>query len=260
MILVVSFGTSYNSSREITIGAVEKAVADACPLYEVRRAFTSQTVINILKNRDGLEIDNVSRALERAEADGARNLVVQPTYIMKGFEYRDLMEKLNRHKKNFIRLSVGMPLLSGDEDFKAVAKAVADHTRHYDDGKTAVIFMGHGTEAEANQVYGQLQKTLADSGFDNYYIGTVEAGPTVEEVANLLRAKGIYRRVVLNPLMLVAGDHAVNDMAGDKKDSWKNIFLSEGYEVECVLRSLGEMEEVRDIYVNHVLTALKNLG
>ncbi len=258
-VLVVSFGTSYNDSRDITIGAVEKAIAKACPGYEARRAFTSQTIINILRDREGIKIDNVAEALKRAAADGIRNLAVQPTHIMDGFEYNEVMRQLDIHRDSFCRIAVGRPLLWGEEDFRAVAKAAASHTGVYDDGETAVIYIGHGTMAESNRVYGRLQSTFADERLDNYYIGTVEAGPAAGDLAKILRERGRYRRVVLTPLMLVAGDHANNDMAGDGKDSWKSVFMAEGYQVECLLQGLGELEAIRELYVNHALAAVEGL-
>lgn len=259
-VLVVSFGTSYSGSLEAAIGAVERAIARTCPGYEVRRAFTSHTIINILRERDGIEIDDVAEALKRAAADGMENLAVQPTHVMDGFEYRKLTEQLEEHRKLFQRITVGTPLLSSDQDFKAVARAITERTGFYDDGRTAMVFMGHGTEAEANCVYERMQNTLSAEGFDNYYIGTVEARPDVEDVAKVLRAKGIYKRVVLSPLMLVAGDHVNNDMAGDGEDSWKSIFGAEGYQVECVLEGLGGLEAIQDIYVAHALAAVEELG
>ncbi|MCI8515830.1 MAG: sirohydrochlorin cobaltochelatase [Hungatella sp.] len=258
-ILVVSFGTSYNDSRDVTIGAVEEAIARACPQYEVRRAFTAQTIIDILKKRDGLEIDNVTEALDRAAADGIKNLVIQPTHLMDGFEYQDVMAELEEYRDLFDQILVGAPLLTGEEDFKAVAEAITADTRSFDDGETAIVFMGHGTEARSNQVYERMQTTLAEEGFDHYYVGTVEAEPALDDVARALEEKGTYKKVVLKPLMVVAGDHANNDMAGDEEDSWKTVLTQKGYEVECVLEGLGQSEAIRDIYVDHVLEAVGGL-
>lgn len=257
-ILVVSFGTSYNESRDLTIGAIEKAIAAAYPQYEVRRAFTSQIIIDKLKERDGLEIDNVDEALTRAAADGIRNLIVQPTHLMNGFEYTDLKEALDEYSDQFDQIVLGEPLLTSDEDFEAVITAVTDASSSNDDGNTALVFMGHGTEAESNAVYTALQEKLSADGFGNYYIGTVEADPTVEDIVAAIQDKG-YTRVVLQPLMIVAGDHANNDMAGDEDDSWKNVFKSNGYEVECVLEGLGQNEAVQQIFVDHVAAAIAQL-
>ena len=245
-ILVVSFGTSYNDSRDITIGAVEAAIADANPGYEVRRAFTAQIIIDKLKERDGLEIDNVTQALDRAAADGVKNLVIQPTHLMDGFEYNDLVKEVEEYEDLFESISVGSPLLTSDEDFKGVINAITAATKSYDDGETAIVFMGHGTEADSNEVYGKMQDKLLEAGFENYYIGTVEAKPSLEDVIGALKEKGNYKKVVLEPLMVVSGDHANNDMAGEE-DSWKTALEEEGFEVECLLQGLGELEDIQKI-------------
>ncbi|MCI8724892.1 MAG: sirohydrochlorin cobaltochelatase [Hungatella sp.] len=256
-ILVVSFGTSYNDSRDATIGAIEEAVTDAFSDYEVRRAFTSQIIIDKLKERDNLEIDNVTEALDRAVADGIKELIVQPTHLMDGYEYNDILDEMSDYVDKFDKIIVGDPLLSGDPDFDAVAQAITAWTASFDDGKTAICFMGHGTEADSNRVYEKMQKTLADLGFENYYIGTVEAQPELKDVMEALEAKGGYEKAVLQPLMVVAGDHANNDMAGDGEDSWKTILEREGYEVECILEGLGQIPAIRDIYMEHIKTAIE---
>ena len=178
-ILIVSFGTSYNDSRDKTIGAIETAAAEAFPEYEVRRAFTSQIIIDKLKERDNLEIDNVTEALDRAVADGIKTLIVQPTHLMNGYEYTDLKEELETYRDKFEKIALGEPLLTSEEDFRAVAETITSETSSYDDGKTAICFMGHGTEADSNQVYAKMQQTLAAMGKDAYDIGTVEAEPTL---------------------------------------------------------------------------------
>ena len=258
-ILVVSFGTSYNDSRDKTIGAIETAAAEAFPEYEVRRAFTSQIIIDKLKERDNLEIDNVTEALDRAVADGIKTLIVQPTHLMNGYEYTDLKEELETYRDKFEKIALGEPLLTSEEDFRAVAETITSETSSYDDGKTAICFMGHGTEADSNQVYTKMQQTLAAMGKDAYYIGTVEAEPTLEDVMAAMKDKG-YSRVVLEPLMVVAGDHANNDMAGDEEDSWKSQLQASGYEVECVLKGLGEFEGIQDIYTDHIRAAVDSLS
>ena len=259
-ILVVSFGTSYNDSRDITIGAIENAIADAFPQYEVRRAFTSQIIIDKLKERDGLEIDNVQEALDRAVADGIKNLVVQPTHLMDGHEYTDLKDELETYTDSFEKISLGEPLLTSDEDFEAVIKAITDATASYDDGETAIAFMGHGTDADSNEVYAKLQEKLTADGFEHYYVGTVEATPSIDDIKAELKEAGIYKKVVLEPLMVVAGDHANNDMAGDEDDSWKSQLTAEGYEVECLIHGLGENEAIQQIYVEHTQAAVDGLN
>ncbi len=258
-ILVVSFGTSYNESRDLTIGAIETAIADAFPEYEVRRAFTSQIIIDILAEREGLEIDNVEEALDRAVADGITKLVVQPTHLMSGYEYTDLADALDAYADKFDAIALGAPLLTSDADYDSVIKAITAVTADYDDGETAICFMGHGTEADSNGVYAALQEKLTAAGYENYYIGTVEATPGLEDVIAALGENGTYKKVVLRPLMVVAGDHANNDMAGDEEDSWKVVLTQEGYEVEPVLEGLGQIPEIQKLYVEHTQDAIDSM-
>ena len=258
-LLVVSFGTSYNDSRRLTIGAIEEAMEQSFPDYSVRRGFTSQIIIDRVKNRDHIAMDNVKEALERARDNGVKELVIQPTHLMDGLEYGDLVEEAAQYSDAFEKVAVGKPLLTSEEDFKAVAQAIAEDTAQYDDGDTAICFMGHGTEAQANQVYAKMQETLSAAGYDHYYVGTVEASPSLEDVMEAVK-KGGYKRVVLKPLMIVAGDHANNDMAGDDEDSWKNIFEKEGYEVICLLKGLGELEAVQQLFADHARAAIDSLS
>lgn len=256
-ILAVSFGTSFNDSRDITIGAIEEAMTKAFPEYEVRRAFTSQIIIDVLKERDALEIDNVEEALDRAVVDGVKELIVQPTHLMNGFEYNDLAKTLTDYLDQFEKITLAEPLLISDADFDAVVKAITEKTASYDNGETAICFMGHGTEADSNAVYAKLQDKLTEGGYENYYIGTVEAAPTLDDVIAALKAKGTYKKVVLLPLMVVAGDHANNDMASDEEDSWKTILTNEGYEVECVIEGLGQIPAIQELYVAHTKAAME---
>ena len=250
-LLVVSFGTSFNDSRRNTIGAIENALEEAFPEWSVRRAFTSQIIIDHVERRDGILIDNVEAALERAIDNGVKTLLVQPTHLMTGFEYLELEEMLAGYADAFEYIGLGTNLLDTDEDFEAVAQAIAAETASYDDGNTAIVFMGHGTEAESNGVYAKMQELLTADGFENYYIGTVEAEPTLDDVIAAIADKG-YTKVVLEPLMVVAGDHANNDMAAeDDPESWYSILTAEGYDVTCVLKGLGEIPAIRDIYVAH---------
>ena len=257
-LLVVSFGTSFNDSRRLTIGAIEGSLAERFPDWSVRRGFTSQIIIDHVLSRDGVAIDNVTEALNRAADNGVKTLVVQPTHLMDGFEYNDLVDELAGFADAFEAIAVGEPLLTSDEDFAAVAEAIVQATAEYDDGETAICFMGHGTEAESNGVYAKMQQVLSEAGHENYFIGTVEAEPSVEDLLAAVQA-GDYKRVVLRPLMIVAGDHANNDMAGDEEDSWKSVFESAGYEVECVLSGLGELEAIRDLFVQHAQAAIDSL-
>ena len=222
-LLVVSFGTSFNDSRRLTIGAIESALEKAFPEYAVRRGFTSQIIIDHVAKRDGEIIDNMQEALDRAVDNGVKTLVVQPTHLMNGLEYEEMSKAIAQYSDAFEQISIGQPLLTSDEDFQAVAKAITEATADYDDGETAIVFMGHGTEAESNGVYAKMQQVLTDGGYAHYYVGTVEATPSLDDVLEAVK-QGSYKRVVLRPLMVVAGDHANNDMAGDEDDSWKTTF------------------------------------
>ena len=258
-LLVVSFGTSYNDNRRLTIGAIEAAMEKAFPEYSVRRGFTSQIIIDHVKDRDGEVIDNVGEALDRAVANGVKNLVIQPTHLMNGLEYNDLVNEVAQYSDAFESVAIGLPLLTSDEDFQIVADAIVKATASYDDGKTAICFMGHGTEAESNAVYAKMQQLLTDGGHENYFVGTVEATPSLEDVLALVQA-GSYERVVLQPLMIVAGDHANNDMAGNEEGSWKTTFEAAGYQVECLVNGLGELEAVQNLLVAHAQAAIDALN
>ena len=255
-ILVVSFGTSFNDSRHITIGAIESAIREKFPDYDVRRAFTSQIIIDKLKERDGVVIDNVEEALDRLVADKVQEIVVQPTHLMNGYEYDDLAKALESHKDKFKKVALGEPLLSSDDDYYKVIAALASVSERYDDGKTALVFMGHGTEAESNKVYSTLQDKLSAEGKKNYFIGTVEATPSIEDVLKGVKAAGL-KKAVLRPLMVVAGDHANNDMADlEDPESWASQLTAAGIEVECVLEGLGQIVEIDELYAAHAADAI----
>lgn len=258
-LLVVSFGTSFNDNRRLTIGGIESAMEEAFPEYSVRRGFTSQIIIDHVNDRDNVKIDNVTEALDRAVDNGVKILVVQPTHLMNGFEYNDLVDEIAGYADSFENVAVGEPLLTSDEDFQTVMDAIVKATAEYDDGKTAICFMGHGTEADSNGVYAKMQTLLTDAGYDNYYVGTVEAEPSLDTVFDAVEA-GEYDRVVLRPLMIVAGDHVNNDMAGDEEDTWKTKFAKAGYDVECVVEGLGQLPEIQQLLVKHAQAAIDSLA
>ena len=257
-LLVVSFGTSYNDSRRLTIGAIENALEEAFPDFSVRRAFTSQIIIDHVFQRDGEGIDNVTQALDRAVENGVKTLVVQPTHLMSGYEYNDLADELAEYADAFESIAMGVPLLDTDDDFLTVADALAEATAAFNDGETAICLMGHGTEAESNEVYAKMQTVMDKAGHNNIFIGTVESTPSVEDVLAMVQA-GNYKKVVLRPMMIVAGDHANNDMAGDEPDSWKSIFEAAGYEVTCVVEGLGSLGEIQSLIVQHAQAAVDSL-
>ena len=255
-LLVISFGTSFNDNRRLTIGAIEDAMEKAFPDCSVRRGFTAQIVIDHIQRRDGEVIDNVGQALDRAVNNGVKTLVLQPTHLMDGLEYNDVVNEAAQYADAFEKLAIGAPLLTSDEDFQIVARAMVDATASYDDGKTAICFMGHGTEAESNAVYTKMQQVLTQGGYTNYFVGTVEAEPSLDTVLELVKA-GNYEKVVLQPMMIVAGDHANNDMAGEDEDTWKSVFEGAGYQVECVLKGLGEYEAIQQLLVDHAKAAME---
>ena len=271
-ILVVSFGTSFNDSRVQDIKSIEDAIQAAFPDWSVRRAFTAQIIINHIQARDGEAIDNMDQALERAVANGVKELVVQPTHLMHGAEYDEMMEALEGYKDKIETIRVAEPLLGEvgsdaaviNADKEAVAKAIvadtaadggfADAAAAAKEG-TAFVLMGHGTAHVAKVTYSQMQTQMGKLGYDNVFVGTVEGEPeetACEAVIEAVKAAG-YKNVILRPLMVVAGDHANNDMAGDEEDSWKSLFEADGSfdSVTAQIAGLGGIAEVQDLYVAH---------
>lgn len=277
-LLVVSFGTSFNDSRVADIKGIEDALQKAYPDWSVRRAFTAQIIINHIQARDGEKIDNVQQALERAVANGVKNLVVQPTHLMHGAEYDELMETLGEYTDQFETVQVAEPLLGEvgsdaaevNDDKEAVAKAItaeAVETAGYGsleeakEAGVAFVFMGHGTSHTAKVSYSQMQTQMSDLGYENVFIGTVEGEPeetSCEAVIEAVAEKG-YKTVVLRPLMVVAGDHANNDMAGDDEDSWKSQFAASGKfeDVQTQVSGLGSIPAIQEIYVAHTAAVLE---
>lgn len=279
-LLVVSFGTSFNDSRAEDIKGIEDALADAFPDWSVRRAFTAQIIINHVQARDDEQIDNMQQALDRAVANGVKNLVVQPTHLMHGAEYDEMVEAIDAYKDKFESVAIAEPMLGevGDDatvindDKAAVAQAITDEAvkeAGYDsmeaaaeDG-TAFVFMGHGTSHTANVTYDQMQTQMDNLGFTNAFIGTVEGEPedtACDEVINKVKDAG-FKKVILRPLMVVAGDHANNDMAGDDDDSWKSMFEASGDfdEIDCQIEGLGRIDAVEQLYVAHTQAAIDSI-
>ena len=280
-LLVVSFGTSFNDSRAEDVKGIEDALAEAYPDWSVRRAFTAQIIINHVEARDDEVIDNMQQALDRAVENGVKNLVVQPTHLMHGAEYDEMTEAINDYKDKFESVAIAEPMLGevGDDatvindDKKAVAQAITDEAckeAGFDsmdaaaEAGTAFVFMGHGTSHTANVTYDQMQTQMEDLGFKNAFIGTVEGEPedtACDKVIEKVKEAG-YKNVVLRPLMVVAGDHANNDMAGDDEDSWKSQFVASGNfdKVDCQIEGLGRIEAVEKLYVEHTKAAIDSLG
>ncbi len=280
-LLVVSFGTSYNDSRVEDIKSIEDALAEAYPDWSVRRAFTAQIIINHVQARDGEIIDNMQQALDRAVENGVKNLVVQPTHLMHGAEYDEMAEVLDEYSDKFESVAIAEPMLGevGDdaavinEDKEAVAKAVVDAAvkeagfdsmdAAAEDG-TAFVFLGHGTSHTAKVSYSQMQTQMEELGYKNAFIGTVEGAPedtACEAVIDKVKEAG-YKKLVLRPLMVVAGDHANNDMAGAEEDSWKSMMEASGAfdSVDAQIAGLGGIEAVQELYVAHTKAAIDSLG
>ena len=259
VILVVSFGTSYNDNRDLSIGAVETAIQEAYPDWEVRRAFTAQTVIDILDERDSLDVDNVTEAMDRLVADGVKKVVIQPTHVMNGAEYDDVVAEVTPYADQFEGFAIANPLLTSYEDYQAVIEALMADNENAGSTDTALVYMGHGTHHFANATYSQMQLMLQAEGYENAFVGTVEGFPALDNVLAGVTAYGASK-VILAPFMVVAGDHANNDMAGDEEDSWKTAFANAGFEVECVLEGLGQNTGIQAIYVDHVQAAIEENG
>ena len=280
-LLVVSFGTSYNDSRVNDIKSIEDALQEAYPDWSVRRAFTAQIIINHIQARDGEKIDNMDQALERAVANGVKNLVVQPTHLMHGAEYDEMCEAVEQYKDKFDSVAIAEPLLGEvgedatviNDDKEAVAAAItaeAVKTAGYDDAAaaaadgTAFVFMGHGTSHTAKVSYSQMQTAMQTLGYDNVFIGTVEGEPedtACDAVIEKVKEAG-YTKVILRPLMVVAGDHANNDMAGADDDSWLSQFnAADCFEsVDTQIAGLGEIGDIQQLYVDHAGAAIDSLN
>ncbi len=278
-LLVVSFGTSYNDSRVNDIKSIEDALQEAYPDWSVRRAFTAQIIINHIQARDGEKIDNMTQALERAVDNGVKNLVVQPTHLMHGAEYDEMCAAIDEYRDNFDSVSIAEPLLGEvgsdasviNADKEAVAKAVTaaaveasgfDSLEAAKEAGAAFVLLGHGTAHVARVSYSQMSTQMQQLGYENVFIGTVEGEPeetACESVIEEVRAAG-YTTVILRPLMVVAGDHANNDMAGSDDDSWKPMFEDAGFTVDCQIAGLGGIADIQALYIAHTQAAIDSLN
>ena len=278
-LLVVSFGTSYNDSRVNDIKSIEDALQEAYPDWSVRRAFTAQIIINHIQARDGEKIDNMTQALERAVANGVKNLVVQPTHLMHGAEYDEMCAAIDEYRDQFESVSIAEPLLGEvgsdasviNADKEAVAKAVTaaaveasgfDSLEAAKEAGAAFVLLGHGTAHVAKVSYSQMSTQMQQLGYENVFIGTVEGEPeetACESVIEEVRAAG-YTTVILRPLMVVAGDHANNDMAGSDDDSWKPMFEDAGFTVDCQIAGLGGIADIQALYIAHTQAAIDALN
>lgn len=249
-ILAVSFGTSHNDTRKITIDAIEKDMQEAFPSYALYRAWTSKMIIKKVNARDGVHIFTVKEAMEQMLQDGITDILVQPTHVINGIENDLMKEDALAYQEQFHSISFGDPLLTSEQDNLAVIEAITSEFKDLTK-EDVLVLMGHGTTHYANAIYAALDYTFKDKGYSNIFLGTVEAYPTME---SLLKMVHVYqpRKVVLAPFMIVAGDHAKNDMASDEPDSWYSQFKAEGYEVEPVLKGLGEYPGIRKLFIEHL--------
>lgn len=254
-ILAVSFGTSHEDTRKKTIDVIEAQIRNTFPEWEVRRAFTSGMILQTLKQRDGIHIDNVRQAMVRLAEDGYEKVFLQPTHIMNGDEFDKLVSQAREEADRFQWVKTGKPLLTSSDDYQktchGIMKSFPDLKR-----EEALVLMGHGTGHFADAAYAALDYRFKALGYHNVFVGTVEGYPELEEILPMIREYN-PKKVLLLPFMIVAGDHAKNDMAGEESDSWKSIFKKEGYCVECILKGMGEFPEIREIFMEHIRDGLQ---
>lgn len=253
-LLVVSFGSSFVENRAAAIDATEKTLADAFPDYDFFRAFTAQIIIDIYAERDKIDIMNVSEAIEKIYKDGYGEVLVVPTLVINGEEKDEMTEALEPFMDKFSKVTISSPLLTTYEDYVTLVNAMEKEMPATGNG-SAVVLMGHGTPHFANSAYGTLDYVFKDEGFKDVFVGTVEGFPTFDTVLKKLKQGG-YNKVTLMPVMIVAGDHAHNDMAGDEEDSWKNLLKAQGFDVEFILQGLGELDAIQQLFVGHAQQAL----
>ena len=254
-ILVVSFGTSYEATRKVTIEAIEKDIANAYPDYKLYRAWTSKMILAKLKKRDNLHISNVKEAMEEMIADGITDVIIQPTHVINGIENELMKEDALSYRESFHSIRFGTPLLTSEEDNQTVINAIAEEFSYLSEEEVLVL-MGHGTTHYSNAIYAALDYAFKDKGHPNIFLGTVEAYPSMQSLMKMIKAYA-PKKVVLAPFMIVAGDHAKNDMAGDDPESWYSQFVQEGFQVETVLKGLGEYKGIRELFVKHVADTLQ---
>ena len=252
-ILVVSFGTSYPETCAKTIGKIEDEIREKYPEYDVYRAWTSGIIRRKIEKRDGIHTFSVSEAMEQLHKKGIKEIVVQPTHVLNGIENDIMLKVIEAHKVFYKKVTVGTPLLTTQEDCEKIVDMMIREWKIADD--EMLVFMGHGTEHYADFVYASLNYQFQMKGHGNMVMGTVEGYPTIEEMLKAVKRVN-PEKVILTPFMIVAGDHANNDLAGDEEDSWKSIFEKEGYEVECVLKGLGQYETVRQMFMEHLGEAM----
>lgn len=248
-LLVISFGTSYNTTREKTIGAIERDLQESYPDRDFYRAFTSRMIIKKLKERDGEAIDTPLEAIQKLKDAGYDDVVCQTTHVINGYEYDLTINELKQHCADFKSLTIGVPLLTTTDDYHQVVAVLEEIIPDLQEGE-AYVFMGHGSDHHANATYPALDYQFKHTGYEDVYMATVEGFPELSHIFPKLHQNN-YTKVYLAPFMVVAGDHAINDMAGDDADSWKNIFIQNGFEVECILKGLGQYEGIRKMFVEH---------
>lgn len=254
-ILAVSFGTSVDETRRLTIDAIEGAIGAAYPDWPVYRAWTSKIICAKLLKRDHVKIDSVTEAMVRMKEDGIRDLIIQPTHVINGIEHEQMKADVMEFFTEFDSIRFGSPLLTGDRDSDAVIDAVAKEFPGLSD-RDMLVLMGHGTTHFANSIYAALDYRFKDRGHMNIFLGTVEAYPAIDTLLRIAEQKK-PEKIILAPFMIVAGDHAINDMSGDDGDSWRSRFEAAGYRVECVMKGLGQYPAIREIFVNHVAEAME---
>ncbi|GAU79091.1 sirohydrochlorin cobaltochelatase [Fusibacter sp. 3D3] len=247
-ILITSFGTSYEETRQQNIIGLETFIKEKCPEHELYHAYTSAVVRRILKKRN-VEVDSVEMALDKMHQKGIKRVVIQPTHLIYGIEFEKITQTVIQFEHKFEKLKVSTPLLANTEDMMRVIKILGDAFET--DQETALVLMGHGTEHYVNSVYPALDYIAKASGHEHIFVGTVEGYPEVETVIELIKKKG-YKKVILTPLMFVAGDHAINDMASSESDSWKSLFEQNGIGVKCVVKGLGEYRGIQALYYKHL--------